>query len=415
MNRGRFVRRSLLRGALAAGLASIATAVPARRRWPGTIGSSAVAGLASGAALEDPFVGVALAVVGTSVVRARRPGATPPAGVAAEVATGVAAALATRRVWPLAPRTPADARSSHTPVDLTPSHDGSGVVLVVNRSAGSPLDDGAGELLRTRLPRARVVEVEDGADLPDALRRAAGEAQVLGVAGGDGSVNAAAAAAHDAGTPLLVIPAGTLNHLARDLGLESADDAVAAVRDGHAVAVDLGTIDGHPFLNTASVGGYTDLVDARERLEGRIGKWPALLVALGGVLRQGQPVRVEIDGRERSVWMIFVGNCRYQPSGFAPTWRERLDDGTLDVRLVDASQPWARLRLLLAVVTGRLGRCHAYEAFTTRELRLQALDGPLRLARDGETFDGSGAFTIAKEERPLSIYVPRERPERSPA
>jgi diacylglycerol kinase family enzyme len=375
-------------------------------------GPSAAAGLGFGAALEEPFVGAVAAAAAASVVRARGH-RLPPARSAVAVAVGGAAALATRRVWPLAPRTPAEARSRHTFVDLRPSEDGTGLTLVVNQSAGSPLNGGAGDLLRERLPAAEIVEVGEGPDLPAALGRAATDARVLGVAGGDGSINAAAAAAHRAGKPLLVVPAGTLNHLARDLGLDRAEDAFAAFRDGHAVAVELGTIDGEPFLNTASVGGYTELVDARERLEGRIGKWPALLVALAGVLRGGQPVRIEIDGRERSVWMIFVGNCRYEPPGFAPTWRKRLDDGELDVRLVDASHPWARVRLLLAVVTGRLGRCHAYEAFTTRELRLRALDGPLRLARDGETFDGSGAFSVRKEEQPLAIYVPR--PERSPA
>ncbi len=329
------------------------------------------------------------------------------------VVTGWAAALLTRRIWPLAPRTPTQIRARHTFVGLAPGAAGRGLILVVNRSAGSPFSDGSADLLRDLLPDADVVEVEEGRDLPATLRSAAAAAEVLGVAGGDGSINAAAEAAHQAGKPLLVVPAGTLNHLARDLGLSDARDAIAAFRDGQAVAVDLGRIDGRPFLNTASVGAYTDLVDARERLEGRIGKWPALLVALAGVLRRGQPVRLEIDGHERSVWMIFIGNCRYEPPGFAPTWRDSLDDGTLDVRLVDASQPWARVRLLLAVLTGRLSRCRAYEAFTTRELRFRVLGGPLRLARDGETFDGSGVFSVEKEKKPLSIFVPR--PERPPA
>ncbi len=206
---------------------------------------------------------------------------------------------------------------------------------------------------------------------------------------------------------MLVVPAGTLNHLARDLGLTGVDDAVDAFRQGHTVAVDLGRIDGHPFLNTASFGGYSALVDARERLEGRIGKWPALVVALLRILPRGSPVHVELDGRRRSLWMIFVGNCRYHPSGFAPTWRERLDDGQLDVRLVDASEPWSRVRLLLAVVTGRLGRARVYEAFSTRRLRVRSLEGPMRLARDGETFDGSAEFTIEKEDHPLAVFVPR--------
>ena len=92
---------------------------------------------------------------------------------------------------------------------------------------------------------------------------------------------------------------GTLNHLARDLGLDGPDDAIAAVRDGHLAAVDLGCIDGKPFLNTASFGSYSEFVDARERLEGTLGKWPAMLVALFTVLRRATPLRVELDGHER--------------------------------------------------------------------------------------------------------------------
>jgi undecaprenyl-diphosphatase len=408
------VRRALLRGVVAGGLGTAATTL--RRGHDGELRVTAGgAGLVVGAGLELPAVGVALSATAVALVIGRRPG-RPPVSVpvlAAGTAAGAGAALLTTRVWPLASRTPAEIRSAHTPVSVEPGDDGEGLAVVVNLAAGSPVRQRCTRRLREALPTAEVLEVGEGFGLPAALERAVGGARALGVAGGDGSINAAAAVAHRSGKPLLVVPAGTLNHLARDLGLTSAEDAIRAFRQGHTVAVDLGTIDGHPFLNTASFGGYSALVDARERLEGRIGKWPALVVALFWILRRGSPVRVEIDGRRWTLWMIFVGNCRYHPAGFAPTWRERLDDGELDVRLVDASQPWARTRLLLAVLTGRLGRCPAYEAFSARELRVRALDGPLRLARDGETFDGSPEFTIAKEERPLAVFSPR--PERSPA
>jgi len=62
---------------------------------------------------------------------------------------------------------------------------------------------------------------------------------------------------------LLVIPAGTFNHFAADLGVESARDALAALRDGEAVQVDLGLVGGRPFVNTSSTGVYVDLVNAR--------------------------------------------------------------------------------------------------------------------------------------------------------
>jgi undecaprenyl-diphosphatase len=103
--------------------------------------------------------------------------------------------------------------------------------------------------------------------------------------------------------------------------------------------------------------------------------------------------------------MIFFGNCRYHPSGFAPSWRERLDDGQIDVRVVEGNQPLARVRLVAAVMTGRLGRSRVYTQRQAREVRVRSGQGPMRLARDGETFDGSAEFVVAKDGRTLPVYV----------
>jgi diacylglycerol kinase family enzyme len=238
------------------------------------------------------------------------------------------------------------------------------------------------------------------------LDDAVDEAQAIGIAGGDGSVNTAAQIAFDSDKPLLVVPTGTLNHLARDIGLTSIEESVEALHRGKAVAIDVATIDGKVFLNTASFGGYVELVDAREKLEGRIGKWPAVVVALFRVLRKSRPIELEIDGERTTAWMAFIGNCTYHPSGFAPSWREGMNDGVLDVRIVDNAAPWARTRLVLAVMTGQLGRCRVYREQALKEVRITSLEGPMRLARDGETFDGSDDFVIRKLDRPLVLYAP---------
>ncbi len=185
-------------------------------------------------------------------------------------------------------------------------------------------------------------------------------------------------------------------------------DAADAVRQGRAVAVDRAQIDGQTFVNTASIGSYVDLVDAREKLEHRIGKWPAVLVALAGVLRHSEPVELEIDGQMASVWMVFIGNCKYHPAGFAPSWRERLDDGSLDIRIAHGGHPFSRTRLIVSVMTGRLARSRLYEQRYTRKVEVRCIAGPLRLARDGETFDGSERFTICKAEEPLVVFAPRQ-------
>ncbi|HTJ76214.1 MAG TPA: phosphatase PAP2 family protein [Acidimicrobiales bacterium] len=353
-------------------------------------------------ALAAPLVGLA-ALVGYSRVHA---GVHRRSDALAGAAVGVGAGLVTRRLWPVAPHEPAQVRTALARAEVEPSPAGKGVAIVVNPSAGS--SERAAEELRAELPEAQVIELAEGDDLQDALRAASERGCVLGVVGGDGSVNTAAELAAGDEKPMLVVPGGTLNHFAYALGLDSIADAASAVRDGRAAAVDRALIDGHTFVNTASIGSYVELVDARETLEGRIGKWPAVVVALWGVLRRSEPIELELDGVRRKVWMIFVGNCRYDPPGFAPSWRERLDDGQLDIRIVDGTQPWSRARLLLSVLTGRLANCGAYEQRYVRRMEVRSLAGPLRLARDGETFDGPEEFTICKADDPLLVYVPEE-------
>ena len=346
---------------------------------------------------------MALAVLG------RRHRSDP--GLRRRLLAGAVIGVGTRFVWPVASKSPADVHPHRSYSDVGVGDDGDGVGIVVNPRAGSgAIGNGPSpsEALRTGLPKADIVEMTEGDDLVAMLEGLVADGcRAIGVAGGDGSINAAAAVAIEHRLPLVVVPAGTLNHLARDLGVETIDDAIDAVRAGHAAEIDVGWIAGQPFLNTASFGSYVELVDAREELEGRIGKWPALGVALVRVLRHGTPVDVEVDGDRRSLWLAFVGNCCYLPDGMAPTWRERLDDGQLDVRIVDASHPFSRTRLVVAVLTGTLRRSRVFSTWRTTSFTVASADGPLRLARDGETFDGAETFEIAKNGTRLAVFTPR--------
>ena len=431
---GRFGRRAATRGLLSVAATSAFTNGPAklliRRSRPPVIGvplhrrpfrktrtssfpsghSASAAAFATGVALEMPALGVPLGVAAAGVAYSRvHTGVHYPGDVLVGAALGAATAYASTRVWPVAPRLPAQAKPELVRGRTKPSPDGAGIRIVVNPGAGPAIGGGdPATELRAGLPAAEVHVVDDPEELAATLRRLADGARAIGVAGGDGSINAAAEVACAAGIPLVAVPAGTLNHLGRDLGLSTVAQVVEAVREGEGVSIDVATIADRVFLNTASFGSYVDLVDARERLERRIGKWPALAVALFHVLSTADPVRVRIDGRDRRIWMIFIGNCRYHPQGFAPSWRERLDDGRLDVRLVDATAPFARLRLLVSVLSGRLGRSSVYEQSLVSELTVESRQGPLRLARDGEVFDGPERFVVRKLPEPLTIYVPAD-------
>lgn len=366
------------------------------------------AGFIAGATLEVPFSSLPLGAVAALLHRdlTELDNDTLPA-----VLAGATTAGASVRVWPIAPRLGPTAPRVHVPAHAEPSSDGDGLTVVVNTDSGPNGDDDVEPLVRA-LPRAQVIEVDPkhGDEIRKALDEAVSAGAVaLGIVGGDGSINTAAQVALEAGKALMVVPSGTFNHLARDLGLETVEEAVEAVTKGEAVGVDVATIGGRAFLNTASFGSYVELVDARERLEKRIGKWPAVLFALVRVLRHSEPIDVEINGERKRVWMAFIGNCRYHPSGFAPTWRERLDDGLLDVRYVSGDQPYARTRLILAVLTGRLGQSKVYKQGCVESLRLRSLGGPLRLARDGESFDGPEDVVIEKLGKRLAVYVPQSK------
>ena len=276
--------------------------------------------------------------------------------------------------------------------------------IVVNPNAGPALVGAPTDKLREELPAADIHELTEDDDLQALLCDE--RFSVIGAAGGDGTLAAAAAIAADRNALLVAVPAGTLNHLARDLGLTSADDAIAAVKGGHAATIDLAQVDGRTFANTMSFGGYSAVVDHRERLEGRIGKWPALLIALIRELPRIEPLRLTVDGEPRRVWLGWIGNGEYSPAGLAPAWREDLADGLLDIRLVHDGPRFSRTRFLCAALAGRLPTCRVYSEWRAASVDIVSLDGPLRLASDGETFDGPSRFVVSKRPRAVRVALP---------
>lgn len=366
--------------------------------------SASAAAFATGVLLEAPVLGAPIAGLAVAVAASRVvTGAHYPSDVAAGVTLGAAAGLLTQWWWP---RTPPGPSQAGAPTDAVPSDQtGTGLVIVVNAGSGSDDDDELLRRLAEELPAAEIVRAE-GDELPAAMKDAAGRCQVLGVAGGDGTVNLAARAAAERKLPLLVIPAGTLNHFARDLGVESLDDAIGAFRAGEAIRVDLGRAGDQSFVNTSSTGLYVDLVRFREHWEKRLGKWPAMLVGLVHVLRHGEPQNLVVDGEPRRLWMLFAGNGRYLPTGFTPAYRPRLDDGQLDVRIVDASVPFARARIVVGALTGTLRWSRPYEATVRSGLRVGASHGEWGLSVDGEVTKMSGHVDIGKDIGALTVYRP---------
>jgi diacylglycerol kinase family enzyme len=290
--------------------------------------------------------------------------------------------------------------------------DGEGLAVAVNLNSGSQNVDPTEEIAAA-LPKARIIGIDSGEDLAERLDAEANSASAIGVAGGDGSVAAAAAIAERHHLPLAVLPAGTLNHFARDVGLESIADTAASVQPGSAASVDLAMVrvdrdTPRPFLNTASIGGYPDMVRLRESWELRLGKWLAAGAALIRILHAARPLHVVLDGRQISVWLLFVGNGPYHPRGMVPAWRPALDTGLLDIRYLRADLRLSRTRFVLAALSGALHRSRTYVQREAPSLQVRVLGEPVALATDGEVLVTGRRFDFAVAKERLTVYRPED-------
>lgn len=384
-------------------LARIAGRIPTSTSFPSGHAASAAA-FAGAAAMEAPALRVPLTTLAGLVGFSRvATGAHYPSDVAAGFLLGAGVAAVGRRLVPPA-SAPDAGNTPPSPEQVTPRPEGAGLTLVVNPASHS--GRGAEVLRRVQrlLPELTAIELDEDDDVAEVMRKAAADAEVLGVAGGDGTVAAAAEAAMAAGIPLAVFPAGTFNHFAKALGLGRLNRAVRAVQRGTVTVADVAYLGDGLFLNTASVGAYSDFVAARERVEKVVGKPLAACYAALRTMRTRTSVTLRIDGRTHRATLVFIGNCRYQPSGFAPAFRDRLDDGLLDVRILDLPRGRGRLSVLAALATGRLAENRHYHQYTGAELTIELVSGPAQVARDGELGEDCDELRLRAVRRALTVY-----------
>lgn len=361
--------------------------------------SASAAAFATGAALELPPAGLALAPIAAAVAYSRvHVGVHYKSDVIVGAGVGVATAFLVRKIWTVREHGPA--KSLHA--DLPKLPDGAGLTIVINRASGSAQD--AGEEIAELLPKA-VIFQWDPEDGPEKLNTIIGpDVKALGVAGGDGTCASVAGIALDNDLPLAVFAAGTFNHFAKALGLAQYEDTAECVRTGSGGAVDVARIDGVPFLNTASIGLYPDFVAERDRLSGRFGKPLAAAIALPRIFAKAEPVVLTLNGKQDKVWTVFVGNGHYTPRGLVSSSRDHMADGQIDVQVILDRGKFSRTRAVIGSLTGQVERSGVYASMHTKTLAVEMETEDLRVAHDGEITDPKGSVQLDLDPRHLRVY-----------
>jgi diacylglycerol kinase family enzyme len=289
-----------------------------------------------------------------------------------------------------------------------------GVLLVNPRSGGGAADQH--DLINEAAERGvRVIVLTPDADLRALAEEAADDgADVLGMAGGDGSLGLVADVVRRRGLAFVCVPAGTRNHFALDLGLDRAD--VAGALDAFEAAVerrvDLGQVGERVFVNNVSLGAYAEIIQADSYRDDKVGTAAAKLPELFGPDRAPSDLRfLGPDGRVQSnADVLLVSNNSYHLHSLGGLGiRSRLDRGRLG--LVALSVGGARdLAALLALEpVGAIDRFRGFQRWESRVFRVDSTQ-PVSVGVDGEALSLAPPLLFRSLPGALRVRVPLHAP-----
>jgi diacylglycerol kinase family enzyme len=263
------------------------------------------------------------------------------------------------------------------------------------------------------------IALRAGDDIRAVAERAIGAgADAIGVAGGDGSLAAVASVAAAQDVPFVVVPAGTLNHFALDLGLDR-DDAVGSLDAfGEAVErrVDVGEVNGRPFVNNVSLGLYASIVRLPEYRGAKVDTTLKELPHLIGPGSHAFDLRfVDRDGNcHEAAHVLQISNGPYGKHLLGADTRPRLDTGELGIISLLMPDESSEPRLLNALASGRPERYEGFSAWSAPSFEVTSASS-IAAGIDGEAVDLEPPLHFASRPKTLRVRLPRRAIGYSPA
>lgn len=247
----------------------------------------------------------------------------------------------------------------------------------------------------------------------------AGGADVIGMAGGDGSQALVASVASKHGVPHVVIPAGTRNHFARDLGLDRDDvvGAMGAYVDGVEQVIDLAEVNGRVFVNNASMGVYAKVVQSAEYRDAKVKTAAKELPEILGPDATPLDVRFTLPSGEEAetAQLILVSNNTYELSHlYGVGTRARMDAGQLGVVTVQVNGAVDAEKLVALEAVGQVQRFGGWQQWGAPEFEVRS-SGPVEIGVDGEALSMDAPLRFTIRAGALRVRLPRNAPGLPPA
>jgi diacylglycerol kinase family enzyme len=292
-------------------------------------------------------------------------------------------------------------------------------VLLINPRSGDGKAERAGLVRECRARGIQPIVLGPGQDVVALAEAAvAGGADAIGVAGGDGSLALVGWVAARHRVPMVVVPAGTRNHLAMDLGLDRSDLVGALDAYGAAVerAVDLGDVNGRPFVNNVSLGLYAEIIRSPAYRDAKVDTTLSALPDLLGPGSRPFDLRFSDPSGERhtGAHVVQVSNNPYGRTIRTLASRPRLDSGRLGVIALQLPPGPPDPAVLAAVAGGRPDQVPGFAAWEAESFEVDSGD-TVRAGIDGEAVRLPPPLRFAIRPGALRIRLPRHASGLSPA
>jgi diacylglycerol kinase family enzyme len=294
---------------------------------------------------------------------------------------------------------------------LVPVSAAGSAVLIINLKSGGGKAERYDLAARARQRGIESVVLQPGDDLLELAESAiAHGAQVIGMAGGDGSQALVATVAARRDVAHVCVPAGTRNHFALDLGLDR-DDVVGALdafTDGVERRIDLARVNDRVFVNNASLGVYAKVVQSDAYRDAKLETWTSMLPDLLGP--DAEPIDLEFTAPNGSRYddapLVLVSNNPYRLASFAGAGtRERIDTGQLGVLAARVRSATDVSTLVALELVGRASRFPGLLSWSTRELEVRSR-GPVAVGLDGEALVLDPPLRFASLPGALRVRLP---------